>query len=133
MPSSARKTTPKKAKAKTPTPRKQPKRGVKDSADSDSPDGDRDQGNDVSTQQIISRGDPNSVDALSELKSLLELFPPETLQALVTKPLTVTRPLLEEERRSASAKLLDWVDSDLYDQMVRTPNNTPGQTKYTSK
>ena len=114
MPSSARKTPPRKSKAKTPTPRKQPKRGAKDSAEQDSPEGDRARGDDEPRQELIARGDSTGAEALYELKTLLERFPPETLQALVTKPLTVTRPLLEQERRSASAKLLDWVDNDLY-------------------
>ena len=76
MPSSARKTTPKKSKAKTPTPRKQPKRGVKDSAEQDSSDDDRARGDDEPRQQVITRGDSTGADALSELKTLLERFPP---------------------------------------------------------
>ena len=45
---------------------------------------------------------------------MLDRFPPSTLQALVARPSTVVLPLQEEERRSASRKLLDCVDSDLY-------------------
>ena len=114
MPTSARKSSPAK-RPRTGSPRTQPSRGAKVSAGVQPPEGD-----DVTPtptapgRQLVPRGDPDSADALAELKALLDRFPPSTLQALVTRPATVVRPLQDEERRSASRKLLDCVDADLY-------------------
>ena len=114
MPSSAKKSSPAK-RQRTNSPRKQPSRGAKDSAGASPPEDDDVQPTPTAPErQLVPRGDPNSADALAELKSLLDRFPPSTLQALVTRPSTVVRPLQEEERRSASRKLLDCIDSDLY-------------------
>ena len=113
MPSSSRKASPAKSASPKAT-RSQTKRGAKDSepqVEDDSARGDRGV---VPPSSLVPRGDPASVAALAELKSLLDRFPPETLQALVTRPASVTRPLQEEERRSASLRLLDCVDSDVY-------------------
>ena len=113
MPSSSRKASPAKSASPKAT-RSQTKRGAKDSepeAEDDSARGDRGV---VPPSSLVPRGDPASVAALAELKSLLDRFPPETLQALVTRPASVTRPLQEEERRSTSLRLLDCVDSDVY-------------------
>ena len=113
MPSSSRKASPAKSASPKAT-RSQTKRGAKESepeVEDDSARGDRGV---VPPSSLVPRGDPASVAALAELKSLLDRFPPETLQALVTRPASVTRPLQEEERRSTSLRLLDCVDSDVY-------------------
>ena len=113
MPSSSRKASPAKSASPKAT-RSQTKRGAKESepeVEDDSARGDRGV---VPPSSLVPRGDPANVAALAELKSLLDRFPPETLQALVTRPASVTRPLQEEERRSTSLRLLDCVNSAVY-------------------